>query len=147
MGGAKFCGALRAPPPFRNPGSATENEPKKIEICYVLAREGLAFLKYPAFHALAEWQGVELGSSYKTADNAKLFIHFIAESQRQQFLQSLSISSTPFFSFLLDGSTDAGNVEQELFSFATKMTIPKRYVLVPITWLLLILLVLTPRDL
>ena len=31
----------------------------KFEICYVLAREGLAFLKYPVFHALAERQGVE----------------------------------------------------------------------------------------
>ena len=26
---------------------------RKFEICYVLAREGLAFLKYPAFHAIA----------------------------------------------------------------------------------------------
>ena len=26
----------------------------KFEICYVIAREGLAFLKYPALHALAE---------------------------------------------------------------------------------------------
>ena len=94
--------------------SEKERMKRKFEICYVLAREGLAFLKYPAFHVLAERQGVELGSSYKTADSAKLFIHLIAESQRQQFLQSLSISSTPFFSFLLDGSTDAGNVEQEL---------------------------------
>ena len=34
----------------------------KFEICYVIAREGLAFLKYPALHALAERQGVELGS-------------------------------------------------------------------------------------
>ena len=36
------------------------------------------------------------------------------ESQRQHFCQSLSTSSTSFFSFLIDGSTDAGNVEQEL---------------------------------
>ena len=34
---------------------------RKFEICYVLAREGIAFLK--SFHALAESQGVELGSS------------------------------------------------------------------------------------
>ena len=87
---------------------------RKFEICYVLAREGLAFLKYPSFHALAERQGVELGSSYKIADSARIFTHFTAESQRQQFCQSLSTTSTLFFSFLLDGSTDAGNVEQEL---------------------------------
>ena len=84
----------------------------KFEICYVLAREGLAFLKYPAFHALAERQGVELGSSYKRNDCAKTFVSFIAEAQRADFLQS--ISETKFISFLMDGSTDAGNKEQEL---------------------------------
>ena len=86
----------------------------KFEICYVLAREGIAFLMYPIFHALAERQGVELGSLYKTPDSARLFTHFIAESQRERFRLSLSTSNTPFFSFLLDGSTDAGNIEQEL---------------------------------
>lgn len=85
---------------------------RKFEICYVLAREGLAFLKYPSFHALAVRQGVELGSAYKRSDCAKVFTHFIAEAQRKQFLDSLS--DVRFFSFLMDGSTDAGNKEQEL---------------------------------
>ena len=71
----------------------------KFEICYVLAREGLAFLKYPVFHALAERQGVELGSSYKTTDSARLFTRSIAESQHQKFCLSLSTASTPFFQF------------------------------------------------
>jgi len=30
------------------------------------------------FHALAEQQGVELGSSYKATDSARFFTHFIA---------------------------------------------------------------------
>ena len=85
---------------------------RKFEICYVLAREGIAFLKYPPFHALAEIQGVELGSSYKRTDCAKTFTHFIAESQPQNFLHFLS--TTIFFSFLMEGSTDAGNTEVEL---------------------------------
>ena len=84
----------------------------KFELCYVLAKEGVAFVKYPVFHSLAERQGVDIGSTYKTPDSARLFTHFIAESQRQIFLSSLS--STPFFSFLVDGSTDAANIEQEL---------------------------------
>ena len=45
-----------------------EHEKKRMEhafeMCYVLAREGLAFLMYPLFHALAERQGVGLGTSY-----------------------------------------------------------------------------------
>ena len=69
---------------------------RKFEICYVLAREGIAFLKYPPFHALAESQGVELGSSYKRADCAKTFTHFIAESQRQNFLHFLPVYHQSF---------------------------------------------------
>ena len=41
------------------------------------------------------------------------FTHYIAESQRQSFLDRFSASSN-FYSFLMDGSTDAGNVEDEL---------------------------------
>ncbi len=75
--------------------------------------KGLAFLNYPAFHALAERQGVELGSSYKINECAKLFVHFIAEAQRKSFLQSIP-ETVRFLSFLMDGSTDSGNKEQEL---------------------------------
>ena len=45
----------------------------KFEICYVLARESLPFLKYSGFHSLAEQQGVQLSSSYKRSLCAKLF--------------------------------------------------------------------------
>ena len=94
---------------LRMEDSEKEKMKQKLEICYVLAREGIAFLKYTAFHSLAERQGVNIGSSYKGAET---FTHFIAESQRQSFLQSMS--TTKFFSFLMDGSTDAGNTEVEL---------------------------------
>ena len=97
---------------LRMDDSEKEKLKRKFEICYVLAREGIAFFKYPTFHALAESQGVDIGSSYKGADCAKTFTHFIAESQRQSFLHSLS--TTKFFSFFMDGSTDAGNTEVEL---------------------------------
>ena len=92
--------------------SVKEKMKRKFEICYVLAREGIAFLKYLTFHALAESQGVNIGSSYQGADCAKTFTHFIAESQRQAFLPVMS--TTKIFSFLMDGSTDAGNTEVEL---------------------------------
>jgi hypothetical protein len=58
----------------------------KFEICYVLAKEGLAFVKYAPFHALADHQGVKLGQTYKTPDSAKVFTHFIAEAQRKAIL-------------------------------------------------------------
>lgn len=57
---------------------------------------------------------MDLGFAYKTKDSAKSFTLFIAESQCQVFLHMLS--AAPFYSFLMDGSTDAGNVEDELIA-------------------------------
>ena len=58
-----------------------ERMKKKFGICYVMAKEGLAFQKYPALHELEAQHGVDLGFAYKTKDSAKTFTHFIAESQ------------------------------------------------------------------
>ena len=78
----------------------------------MMAKEGVAFEKYVALYDLEVRHSVDLGFAYKTAPSAKLFTHFIAESQRQQLLQGLTKSK--FCSFLMDGSTDASNVEQQL---------------------------------
>ena len=85
---------------------------KKFDICFVMAKENMAFRKYPALHELEVRHGVDLGESYKTKDSAKIFTHYIAESQRQGFFHSLSTAH--FFSFMMDGTTDAGNIEDEL---------------------------------
>ena len=90
---------------------------KKFDIilCYMMAKEGMAFKKYPIMHALEECHGVDLGFSYKSPPSAKMFTHYIAQNQRESLLNSLSTTSS-FYSFLMDGSTDAGNVEDELVS-------------------------------
>ena len=94
---------------------ATQNRMnKRFDICYAMARECLAFAKYPALHELELRYGVDLGQAYKTKDSAKLFSHYIAEGQREELLESLSTSC--FYSFLMDGSTDKGNVEDELIT-------------------------------
>ena len=85
---------------------------RKFDITYVMAREKLSFRKFPAFCELETRHGVNLGSAYKTETSAKTFTHFIAESQRQELVHALN--STNFFSILLDGSTDAGNIDNEL---------------------------------
>ena len=69
--------------------SLEEKMGKKFDICYVLAKENMAFRKYTAIHELEIRHGVELGQTYATKDSAKTFTHFIAESQRSAFLQSL----------------------------------------------------------
>ena len=56
---------------------------KKVDIGFVLAKERILFLKYPAIHELEERHGVDLGATYKNGDSARNFVHYIAESQRQ----------------------------------------------------------------
>ena len=72
----------------------------------------MAFRKYPALHELEIRHGLDLGPSDSMKDSAKTFTHYIAETERQAFVSSLSTAH--FYSFLLDGTTDAGNVEDEL---------------------------------
>ena len=78
----------------------------------MMAKENITFRKYPVIHALESHHGVDLGQAYATKDSAKSFTHYIAESQRQEFHRTLS--SAHFYSFLMDSTTDAGNIEDEL---------------------------------
>lgn len=89
-----------------------EVKEKKFKTCLVIARECLAFLRYPSLHALVECQGTQLGSSYRLPESAEGFTHFTAKAQWNQFLQYLS--RTYFIRFLMDGSIDLGNTKQEL---------------------------------
>lgn len=52
------------------------------------------------------------GEAYKTKDFAKKTTHYIAEVQRSYFMEQLLTNN--FYSFLMDGTTDAGRVEDEL---------------------------------
>ena len=90
-----------------------ERVKKKFEISFVLAKEHIPFTKYTAIHELEERHGIDLGATYKNRDSARNFVHYIAESQRQQLL--ISLSSCHFYSILMDGSVDKGRVENELF--------------------------------
>ena len=96
-----------------NMDAATKERMKrKFDICYVMAKEGMAFSKYPALYDLESRHDDDLGIAYKNDVSAKSFTHYIAQSQRQHFLCSLSNSH--YFSFLMDGTTDSGKVEDEL---------------------------------
>ena len=63
---------------------------QKFDICYVMVKENLPFMKYSALHELELRHGVNLGQAYKTKDSAKLFTHYIARSLRQDFISSLT---------------------------------------------------------
>ena len=85
-----------------------EQVKKKFAISFLLAKEHIPFMKYPAIHELEERQG-----TYKNRDSGCNFVHYIAESQRQQLQASLA--SSHFYSVFMDGSTDKGRVENEVF--------------------------------
>ena len=76
---------------------------KKFEISFMLAKEHIPFSKYSVIHELEEKHGVDLGSTYKNRDAPRNFLHYHM------------LSSEHFYSILMDGSTDKGRVENELF--------------------------------
>ncbi len=84
----------------------------KFDIAYFVATEKMSFRKYPHICELEARHGVDIGIRYTTETAAKSFIHYIAESRRQGLVETLHKAN--FFSLLLDGSTDVGNVDNEL---------------------------------
>ena len=86
---------------------------KKFDIAYFAATEKLAFTKYPSICQLEARHGVDIGTSYLNKSAGMTFCHFITESRRQELRTILS--SAKFFSILMDGSTDKGNIDDELF--------------------------------
>lgn len=63
--------------------------------------------------ALEEKHGINLGSGYKNDKACATFVEYIAQEQRE--LLANTLSKAKFFSIQSDGSTDAANVENELF--------------------------------
>ena len=77
-----------------------------------VAIEKLSFRKYPQICELEARHGVNIGSSYTNDTNARAFVHYIAEAQRQNLISI--IEKKRFYSILIDGSTDSGNIDNEL---------------------------------
>ena len=78
-----------------------------------MAIEKISFRKYPQLCELEARHGIAIGSAYTNEIACKSFTHFIAESQRRQLFEKLT--QAKFFSLLIDGSTDKGNVDDEVF--------------------------------
>ena len=78
---------------------------RKFDVCFTMAKEGLAFEKYVPTCELEERHDVDIGMAYKTAPSASQFTHFIAQSQHHRFLEDLA--GKKLYSFMMDSSTDA----------------------------------------
>ena len=63
--------------------------------------------------ALEEWHGADLDEGYKNDRGCSVFVEFITRDQQERLVAELTRSK--FFSLQADGSTDAGNIEDELF--------------------------------
>ena len=84
----------------------------KFDIAHFVAVEKLSFLKYPRICQLQEHHGVDLGTSYINEAAGKSFVHYIAQSRREDLVDRLKKAN--FFSLLLDASTDKDNIDNEL---------------------------------
>ena len=84
----------------------------KFDIAYWLAVEKVSFRKFPSVCELETRHGVNIGTTYTTEIAAKSFTAHIAQAQRNELATNLQKSK--FFSLLLDGSTDAANIENEV---------------------------------
>ena len=75
-----------------------------IRLCFMMAKESVAFAKYLSLLELGKRHGVDLGHAYTAADSAKLFTCFIAKSQQKSFFSTLYQTvqvSRPDFSGIL----------------------------------------------
>ena len=82
---------------------------KKFDTAYLIA-EKFAFTKMKPLCELKERHGVSLGTMYRNNHACATFTEFIALEILRMALEKAS-----FFSIQGDASTDAGNIELELF--------------------------------
>ena len=57
----------------------------KFDVCYLMAKEGIAFEKFLSLCKLEARHEVDLGHAYRTAPSAKSFTHYITQAQCEQF--------------------------------------------------------------
>ena len=69
-------------------------------------------MKYPSICELEKKYRVDIGVAYTNERCGRVFVHCIAEARRREIVNK--INHTKFFSILLDGSTDKGNIDNEV---------------------------------
>lgn len=87
---------------------------RKFDIAYWICKENLPFNKMASLCELETRHEVDLGSAYKNDQACATFISYIAKKQRDQLRSGLE--NVKFFSIQVNGSTDAGIVEDKLFT-------------------------------
>ena len=93
--------------------STRDKTKRKFDVAYLIAKEKLPFTKMASICELEERHGVGLGTGYKNDRACATFIDFIGRDLQNALLSELS--KRKFFSVQADATTDAGNVEVELY--------------------------------
>ena len=93
--------------------STREKTKRKFDVAYLIAKEKLAFTKMAPICELEERHSVDLGAGYKNDRACATFTEFIGRDLQVALLSELS--KCKFFSIQADATTDAGNVEVELY--------------------------------
>ena len=93
--------------------STRDRMKRKFDVAYLIAKEKLAFTKMAPICELVERHGVDFGAGYKNDQACAMFTEFIGRDL-QVALQT-ELSKNRFFSIQADATTDAGNVEVELY--------------------------------
>ena len=84
-----------------------ESIKRKLDITYMILKEKTACTKMQPL-CILEGQHTDLGSGYNNDQVCATFVEYnIAPEQKEKLQEALSLQA--------DGSTDAGNVEMELF--------------------------------
>ena len=84
----------------------------KFDITYLLAMKRISFRKFPGICELEAQHGVSIENSYITETAARSFMHYITKTKRNQLV--LILQEIKYCLLLLDGATDAANVDNEL---------------------------------
>lgn len=86
---------------------------KQFDKAYFVVNNMFAFSKYTAICKLEAHHGIDIGSSYVDENSGKTFCKFIAETRIVDLRKT--VTNAKFFSILMDGSTDVGKIDNELF--------------------------------
>ena len=90
-----------------------ETTKRKFDIAYMITKQNMTFSKMAPLCELHERHGVNLGNGYKNEKACATFVDYISLEQQHTIVNLLARAK--FFSLQLDGSTDSGNVEDEVF--------------------------------
>lgn len=86
---------------------------KFVNAYFMIIKENMTFKKMKPLCNMEERHRVDIGTSYRNDHRCATFVESIATDLQDNLRKN--VSNVKFFSLLMDGSTDCGNVDNQLF--------------------------------